>query len=47
MGEGTCFTIYLPQHIATADDVIIESVAEEVAPAPQPDLTGAGMVMLV
>ena len=29
MGEGTNFSIYLPQHIATADAVSIESVAEE------------------
>ena len=47
VGEGTCFTIYLPQHVATADDVVIEGVAEEAAPAPAPDLTGAGTVMLV
>ncbi len=44
--EGTCFTIYLPQHIATADD-FVDGVAEEVAPPPQQDLTGAGTVMLV
>ncbi len=47
VGEGTCFTIYLPQHIANADDVAVEEVAEEVSLSPQPDLTGAGTVMLV
>ncbi len=47
VGEGTCFTIYLPQHIATAEDAVVEGVEEEQAPPPQQDLTGAGTVMLV
>lgn len=46
MGRGTKFTVYLPRYVRTADEqaeVQKEAAAEKVAP----DLTGAGIILLV
>lgn len=48
VGEGTCFTIYLPKHEVTAEEEARAAEVEAVTePAPPTDLTGAGTIMLV
>lgn len=42
--KGTVFAIYLPVHVATADDDEAEVVEED---KPKRDLTGAGTILLV
>ena len=47
LGKGTTFRIYLPRHIATADQAAEEQEAEAAKPAPARDLTGIGTILLV
>ena len=48
VGKGTTFTIYLPTHHETAQDIkAAQQAAEEREDKPGPDLTGAGTVLLV
>jgi two-component system cell cycle sensor histidine kinase/response regulator CckA len=50
IGEGTCFTIYLPKHVITPEEEARAAEAEAAAasePVPPADLTGAGTIMLV
>lgn len=42
-GHGATFSIYLPRHVPTAAD----APPKPKAPAPPPDLTGAGVVLLI
>jgi two-component system cell cycle sensor histidine kinase/response regulator CckA len=42
-GHGATFSIYLPRHVPTAAD----APPRPKAPAPAPDLTGAGVVLLI
>ncbi len=45
-GRGTRFTIYLPRHVRTVEEVA-EAQRQETAARLQPDLTGAGVILLV
>jgi two-component system, cell cycle sensor histidine kinase and response regulator CckA len=49
VGSGTTFRIYLPRHIATAEEAAAEAQAKVLAAAPAPnvDHTGAGTILLV
>ena len=48
MGEGACFTIYLPQNETSATESEEDAAPEEAVPEPAAsDLTGFGTVMLV
>jgi two-component system cell cycle sensor histidine kinase/response regulator CckA len=42
-GHGATFSIYLPRHVPTAAD----APPKPKAPSPPPDLTGAGVVLLI
>jgi two-component system cell cycle sensor histidine kinase/response regulator CckA len=42
-GHGATFSIYLPRHVPTGTD----APPKPKAPAPAPDLTGAGVVLLI
>ncbi len=46
MGRGTKFTVYLPRYTRTADE-IAEVQKQETAAQISPDLTGAGVIMLI
>lgn len=46
MGRGTRFTVYLPRYIRTAEEVV-EAQKQEAAEKVSPDLTGAGVIMLI
>jgi len=46
MGRGTKFTVYLPRHVRTAEEVV-EAQKQEASEKIAPDLTGAGVIMLI
>ncbi|WP_245454163.1 response regulator [Aquabacter cavernae] len=45
LGRGTVFRVFLPRHVAGAEDVPVPALEAE--PRPAPDLTGQGTILLV
>lgn len=48
VGRGTTFHVYLPAHVATAEDKNVQAANDDrIEDKPGPDLTGAGTILLV